>query len=73
MGHVNGQERFDGNTAPHSHFVCSECGAVLDIPGGFISRESKEEIARRYGLVVSSSEVLFRGVCDQCLQRHKPL
>ena len=25
VGVVNGQERFDGNTAPHSHFVCTNC------------------------------------------------
>jgi Fur family peroxide stress response transcriptional regulator len=73
VGTVNGQERFDGNTNPHSHFVCSECGAVLDIPGEFVGAQAKEEVARRYSLTVESSEVLFRGVCDKCLQRRKPL
>lgn len=73
VGTVNGQERFDGNTNPHSHFVCSVCGAVLDIPGEFVGAQAKEEVARRYSLTVESSEVLFRGVCDKCLQRRKPL
>ena len=31
VGNVNGQERFDGNTLPHGHFVCHNCAAVLDL------------------------------------------
>ena len=29
VGVINGQEHFDGNTAPHAHLVCSHCGAVV--------------------------------------------
>ena len=29
---VKGVERFDGNVSPHVHFICSDCGAVLDLP-----------------------------------------
>lgn len=72
VGTVNGQERFDGNTKPHSHFICWECGAVLDVPGEFVGEEAKREVARSFGLSVESTEVLFRGVCDKCLQRRKP-
>ena len=32
IGVVNGQERFDADLSPHSHFVCRRCGAVQDIP-----------------------------------------
>ena len=28
---VGGVERFDGNIEPHVHFICSGCGAVLDV------------------------------------------
>ena len=28
---VKGVERFDGNTAPHVHFICNDCGAVIDL------------------------------------------
>ncbi len=30
---VDGEERIDGNTAEHAHFVCKECGGVYDIMG----------------------------------------
>ena len=28
---VNGEERIDGNTEPHPHFVCNKCKAVIDV------------------------------------------
>ena len=31
VGVVKGQERFDANTHPHTHFVCDGCGAVIDL------------------------------------------
>ncbi len=71
VGVVNGQERYDGNVNPHTHFVCSGCGSVIDIPGDFIGREANAEVARRYHLHVESSEVMFHGVCDRCMQGRK--
>lgn len=26
-----GPDRFDGNPAPHYHFICRQCGSVLDL------------------------------------------
>lgn len=26
-----GPDRFDGNPAPHYHFICNDCGGVLDL------------------------------------------
>lgn len=26
-----GPDRFDGNAAPHYHFICKDCGSVLDL------------------------------------------
>ena len=28
---IKGVERFDGNTGPHVHFICTSCSAVLDL------------------------------------------
>ncbi|XOQ49572.1 MAG: transcriptional repressor [Eubacteriales bacterium] len=72
VGIVNGQERYDGNVHPHTHFVCSCCGAVIDIPGSFISSNINAEISEKFHLRVDSSEVLFRGICSNCLQRQRP-
>ena len=32
LGVIGGQERFDCHTHPHCHFVCEDCGAILDLP-----------------------------------------
>lgn len=63
---VNGQERYDGNVKPHTHFVCSRCGAVLDIPGNFISESAVKSAAEKMGLEVASSDVLLHGLCGKC-------
>nr|WP_319487626.1 transcriptional repressor [uncultured Caproiciproducens sp.] len=73
VGIVNGQERFDGNTKPHTHFICSSCGAVIDIPGEFVSLKTNDEISQKYHVLVDSSDVQFHGLCSQCLQRQAPL
>lgn len=71
VGVVNGQERYDGNVNPHTHFVCSGCGSVIDIPGNFIGGEINTEVAEKFHLQVDSSEVMFHGICEQCLQSGK--
>jgi Fur family transcriptional regulator, peroxide stress response regulator len=73
VGVVNGQERYDGNVKPHTHFVCSRCNAVIDIPGEYVGKEVSGEVALRYHIQVDSSEVLFHGICSDCLKRHMPL
>jgi Fur family peroxide stress response transcriptional regulator len=69
VGIVNGQERFDGNTVPHTHFVCSRCGAVLDVPGSFLDEVQIAETARAFHLQVDSSEVVLHGICAECLRK----
>ncbi|XOQ43799.1 MAG: Transcriptional repressor [Clostridium sp.] len=69
VGVVNGQERFDGNIKPHTHFVCSKCGCVLDIPGeqNWLERMIREQ--EKHHLRVDSVDVLFRGICPECLSK----
>ena len=69
LGTVNGQERYDGNIKPHTHFVCSNCHAVLDVPGDFISEGQVEETAREMGVRIDSSDVMLRGLCGECLKK----
>ena len=69
VGTVNGQERFDGNVKPHTHFVCSRCHAVLDVPGCFVGEHKVEAAAQKLGLQVESSDVILHGVCAECLKK----
>lgn len=69
VGVVDGQERYDADITPHSHFVCSCCGDVLDIMGDFLSEELRDQVSREYNVQVKSSEILFRGICSECQKR----
>lgn len=71
LGTVNGQERYDGNINPHTHFVCSLCHAVLDVPGDFISDDQVGETAKRLGVRIDTCDVMLRGLCGECLNRGK--
>ena len=69
VGVVNGQERFDGNIRQHTHFVCSNCGCVLDIEDEYIGAGQEVEAEKKYHLRIDSGEVLFRGLCPNCLRK----
>ncbi len=69
LGTVQGAERFDGNPQPHVHFVCSGCGAVLDLP----EMEPPLLLCRQAeacaGCRVESCQLIFSGRCAHCLER----
>lgn len=66
VGVVQGQERFDAVTVPHSHFICSCCGAVLDLPGVDLGGDLDRSVSWQYGLAVQRHELTFYGLCSSC-------
>lgn len=66
LGTVKGVERFDGNTDPHVHFICTGCGAVLDLPGIAVPEELNAAVARDAGGRVDSCQLTFTGLCGHC-------
>jgi len=69
VGVIRGQERFDGITAPHSHFVCERCGAVLDLPG-VAPGDVPPAVSEQYGFTVNRRELTFYGICKACQNNH---
>ena len=65
LGKVAGQERYDGNTEPHVHFICDRCGSVLDLDLP-MNLETAAAVDREYGVRVSRQELMFRGLCSGC-------
>ena len=65
VGVIHGQERFDACTAPHSHFICNRCGAVIDLPD-CVSEETITPLGEEYGFVEQYHELQIFGFCKDC-------
>jgi len=63
VGSVNGEERYDGNVAPHGHFICRACGAVIDLPTIPVDAPDLKAVGREEGYSVT-----FYGCCNACLE-----
>lgn len=72
VGVVGGQERLDGNTSPHPHFICTGCGAVYDIPGGTLDAELNAKVESETGFKVFEHTLVFRGRCAECAVPNHP-
>ena len=68
LGIIKGVERFDGNTQPHVHFICTECGSVVDLPGIHVPEELNTAVARSSGGQVENCQLSFTGKCSDCCQ-----
>jgi Fe2+ or Zn2+ uptake regulation protein len=60
-----GSSRFDPNIDVHHHLVCTGCGQVRDLYADFTRVEVP--VDERQGFAIGSAEVVFRGLCAECL------
>src|SRR5689334_20748157 len=59
--------RYDGRVSRHDHAVCTNCGALLDIPVEvLISTEALQAAAQATGVRLKSHEVRLYGLCPSC-------
>lgn len=71
VGTVGGVERFDGNTAPHVHFICNSCCAVIDLHQMQVPEQLTKEAQNQMGGQVADCRLTFTGLCGQCIQNVK--
>lgn len=71
LGTVNGVERFDGNTEPHVHFICTNCSGVLDLEGIAVPKELSSTVCQTAGAQVSGCQLTFTGTCNQCINQEE--
>lgn len=66
----DGVDRFDADTSPHYHFVCTECGRVTDL-----KMESIENIMEVAGAGfdghIAGHVTYFYGTCRHCMRSQK--
>ena len=68
---VGGVERFDGNTEPHVHFICSECDAVIDLMDMQVPEALRGAAAACAGGQVDCCQLSFTGICRDCITSQK--
>lgn len=66
---VKGVERFDGNTDPHVHFICTECDAVIDLMDMEVPESLKEIAQSCCGGQVTDCQLTFTGQCKECTEK----
>jgi Fur family transcriptional regulator, peroxide stress response regulator len=62
--------RFDANTDPHHHFVCTKCGATIDFDCDSCSGVEVPDTVKKLGSV-ATAHLEFRGLCSRCLGKNK--
>ncbi len=68
LNFTDGADRFDPNTSPHYHFICKDCGKVMDIP--MEVADTLDQTANRFIQgSVSGHELLFYGQCRDCQKK----
>jgi Fur family peroxide stress response transcriptional regulator len=62
--------RFDGARAPHHHFICTQCGRILDFESEELDRMELPAEVVRLGSVEAQQLQVF-GMCHECSERRK--
>lgn len=55
---------YDADTAPHAHFLCSECGKVYDVP--LTNPRLEDDAQMPEGFQCEQADLYFRGICQKC-------
>ena len=63
---VRGVERFDANTNPHVHFICTGCDAVIDLHQIRMPHALGTEVEKSSNCRVDSCQLTFTGLCGNC-------
>jgi len=73
VGVIKGQERFDGETYPHCHFICTECGEVDDLHRISLPDEMAQTVRDTYGVQVECCHLTVEGLCSDCMKKQEKI
>lgn len=64
--HPGSAVRYDGNTEPHHHFLCTRCGSIEDLP---LASVRGHDLLALHGIddrIVDEITLSVRGACQSC-------
>ena len=62
----DGMLHFDPDTTRHAHFICSDCGCVLDIPSTEADDALDETVRALFPGTIDGHQTVFHGRCANC-------
>lgn len=62
-------DRFDADTSPHYHFICNDCGSVIDLDMEDIDYVT-DVAAKRFRGKIAGHVTYFHGTCEKCTKVH---
>ncbi|MBP3703814.1 MAG: transcriptional repressor [Lachnospiraceae bacterium] len=65
----DGFEHFDGDTSPHYHFLCNECGHILDLEVKGLERMNTVA-AENFDGTIQGHKTYFYGTCSKCKKKN---
>lgn len=68
IGVVGGLERYDFTTDPHTHFICTSCGQVLDLDNVVLPAPVLDQVTAAGG-TIASYQLQFTGRCACCTKK----
>ena len=72
---------YDGDLSRHSHFICSDCGKIIDLfKPASTPKELEEKLAKLksegrvdIGVRVTEEKCIYYGLCTECNKENKNL
>jgi len=58
---------FDGDTSPHSHFLCKNCSKIYDLPMPSSVKDVMQMEAD--GHMITEIHYYYKGICNNCLNK----
>ena len=62
----DGKAHFEIANKPHGHFICKECGRIIDLEETEPSVEGLKEALREKGLTPDICNIICYGLCERC-------
>lgn len=66
----DGVDHFDADTSPHYHFVCSECGSVIDLKTD-LPEKMVDFTSVDFDGEIQGHVAYFYGICGACQRMEK--
>ena len=64
----DGVDHFDADTSPHNHFVCTECGSVIDLEMDSID-SIMDAAGQHFDGQIRGYVTYFHGLCGDCCKK----